>query len=151
MGTLPTIETRGPGTIETRCQVPATHQNSYTYQTYQIDSFVSWKRPSRPQPSPYLAVDAIAAVDRRVLVTARRARAGSSSESERGAGGAPQRAGAQRQSPRGSPVVMARRTPRPGRKLRSSEARGNQRLGERVRGGTPRVAAARPPREHSAR
>src|SRR5262249_9003241 len=47
---------------------------------------------------------------RRVLVTARRARAGSPSESERGAGGAPQREGAQRQSPRGSRVVNGRQT-----------------------------------------
>jgi len=59
----------------------------------------------------------------RVLATARRARVASrppSSESERGAGGGPQRAGAQRLHPRGSPVGQARWRPWPGRELRSS-------------------------------
>ena len=73
-----------------------------------------------------------------VLVTARRAREGSSSESERGAGGAP---GAHQWWKHSD-----RRGRGSGGGSEAENARGNQRLCERVRGGTPRVAAARPSR-----
>jgi hypothetical protein len=73
--------------------------------------------------------DRISRVDRfggRALVTARRAREWVLPGERARRWGAPQRAGAQRRRPRGSPVVTAQRPPRPrpGRDCEAENARG---------------------------